>query len=394
MISYVRPRAWIEYDFRAVAPSLVEAKAAILSLRTIPHQRSWVEKLQQLELKREVAGTSRIEGAEFTERELDAALRETPDQLLTRSQRQAHAALKTYEWIAKIPDDRPLDAELICEVHLRIITGADDDHGAPGRLRERDENVNFGAPRHRGAEGGVECREAFSLLTTAIKRAFLDHDPLLTALAAHYHLAAIHPFLDGNGRTARGIEALMLQRAGLRDTCFIAMSNYYYDEKTAYLKALADVRANNDLTPFLVFGLTGVAIQSKRLLAEIQHEVSRELYRNLMYSLFKRLRTPKRRVIAKRQIEILNLLLDTGVLELAQVIRRTESVYSTLKNPTKALIRDLNELLSLRAIHFEHAAQGGYVFTVRLEWPTEITETAFFEEMRTLPRAKTHSFLR
>lgn len=51
----------------------------------------------------------------------------------------------------------------------------------------------------------------------------------------------MHPFLDGNGRTARAVEALMLQRAGLRDALFIAMSNYYYDEKTVYLAALAEV---------------------------------------------------------------------------------------------------------------------------------------------------------
>ena len=59
---------------------------------------------------------------------------------------------------------------------------------------------------------------------------FRGHDILIQALAAHYHFAAMHPFLDGNGRTARALEALMLGGAGLRDTCFIAMSNYYYEE--------------------------------------------------------------------------------------------------------------------------------------------------------------------
>ena len=57
----------------------MEAKAAILSLQTVPYQRRWVEALQDIELKREVAGTSRIEGAEFTEQELDLAFQETPE---------------------------------------------------------------------------------------------------------------------------------------------------------------------------------------------------------------------------------------------------------------------------------------------------------------------------
>ena len=57
----------------------------------------------------------------------------------------------------------------------------------------------------------------------------------------------MHPFLDGNGRTARALEALMLQRTGLRDTLFIAMSNYYYEHKINYLNALNDTRATGTI---------------------------------------------------------------------------------------------------------------------------------------------------
>lgn len=394
MIRYQLPSAWIRYSATAVVAELVEAKSAVLSLRTIPYQRAWVERLQQLELKREVAGTSRIEGADFTERELDAAMKETPEQLVTRSQRQAHAAVQTYRWIARLPDDRPLDASLICEIHRRIVTGADDDHCPPGVLRRRDENLNFGQPRHRGVEGGEECETAFTRLDRAIQHEFPAHDCLIQALAAHYHLAAMHPFLDGNGRTARVLEAILLQRAGLRDTCFIAMSNYYYEEKNSYLTALSDVRANDhDLTPFLVFGLKGIALQSRRLLAEIQHQISRELFRNLMYDLFNRLRTPRKRVIAKRQIEVLKLLLDVEWMGLEEIIQRTGRAYESLKNPRKAQYRDLNDLLRLKALKAEKMPTNGFQFGIRLEWPTEITETAFFEKLKSLPKAKIYSFL-
>jgi hypothetical protein len=75
-----------------------------------------------MQLKRGVAGTSKIEGADFTDHELDVALRPNvrPEELLTRSQRQAHSAVQTYRWIATVPDDRPVDGGLICEVHRRI----------------------------------------------------------------------------------------------------------------------------------------------------------------------------------------------------------------------------------------------------------------------------------
>ena len=67
-VSYETPRQWILFDLTAVQVELLGAKAAMLALTQIPYQRSWAEELQQIQLKREVAGTSRIEGAEFTEK--------------------------------------------------------------------------------------------------------------------------------------------------------------------------------------------------------------------------------------------------------------------------------------------------------------------------------------
>lgn len=395
VVRYVLPSSMIRYDPVALASELVEAKASVLALRSIPYQRAWVDELQKMELKREVAGTSRIEGAQFTEKELELALKQTPEEALNRSQRQARAAVNTYRWIAVVPPDRPVNGQLITEIHRRIVTGADDDHCMPGRLRQRDENVTFGIPLHRGAEGGDECREAFERLCRAIETEYAAHDPLIQALASHYQLAAMHPFGDGNGRTARALEALLLQRSGLRDACFIAMSNYYYEEKAAYLAALNAARSGeHDLTPFLKFGLRGIASQSGRLLEEIRHHVARGLYRNVMFDLFTRLKTRRTRVIAERQIEILKLLLKHESMELSELIEKSVTHYTSLKSPRKALIRDLNGLLGLRAIQAAAGADGTHRISVRLEWPTEITESKFFEYVNALPRARTHQFLR
>ena len=390
-ILYTLPSQWLRYDARALVDVLTDAKAGVLSLTTMPIQRGWVEELQAIQLKREVAGTSRIEGADFTENELEEALQETPEQLLTRSQRQAHAAVKTYRWIASLADDRPMSADLIRKIHAFIVTGADDDHCPPGILRGKDQNVVFGRPRHRGVEGGAECERAFASLMKAVQQEFPQHDLLIQALALHYHFAALHPFLDGNGRTARAVEALMLQRAGLRDSLFIAMSNYYYDEKEAYLATLKEVRERgHDLTPFLHFGLKGIAQQCQRLFREIRRNVSKALYRNVMHDLFKRLESDRKRVLAKRQLKILEVLLERDSLELEQLVNAVDRHYFQLKNPMKALIRDVNQLISLRAITAEKSETGKYRIRLRLEWATEITETAFFEAVKRFPQAKTY----
>ena len=395
MIKYGAPRHWIHYDQQAIFTALVDAKAKVAALTSLPYQRRWVEELQAIQLKREIAGTSRIEGADFTERELEAALSETPDELFTRSQRQARAAVKAYGWIARLPSDWPVDADLIKHIHRLIVTDADDDHCPPGQLRQKDQNVIFGAPRHRGVEGGTECAVAFAQLVKAAQGPYQEHDPLIQALALHYHFAAMHPFLDGNGRTARALEALMLQRAGLRDALFIAMSNYYYDEKNTYLAKLAEVRQrNHDLTAFLAFGLRGIALQCERLSAEIRPQVSKALFRDVMSDLFGRLQSKRKRVIAQRQVEILKLLLREDSMELGDLITATRPLYGELKKPAHALVRDLRQLEHLTAVVFRHDAKNDHWWVdLRLEWPTEITQTAFFERVKNFPKAKTSLLL-
>jgi Fic family protein len=393
MIKYELPQNWIWYDHLALINELVEAKAAVKSLTTIPFQRGWAQALQELQLKREVAGTSKIEGADFTEKELDAALAVAPGELITRSQKQARAAVETYRWIARLQDDRPITAELIRDVHRRIVTGADDDHCTPGDIRARDQNVIFGSPAHRGAEGGPECERAFSGLAEAVQHEYKGHDLLIQALALHYHFAAIHPFLDGNGRTARALEALTLQRAGLKDVLFIAMSNYYYDEKTEYLATLGKVRASgHDLTSFLRFGLRGIAVQCTRLFSEIRTNIAKEIYLNLMDDLFNRLWSPRKRIIARRQSEILKLLLKEDEMEYRELVKATVGVgmYDALGNPGKAFARDLNYLLELGAVHVIEG-QEPLRIRINLEWPAEITESRFFEITRDFPKAKPHS---
>lgn len=394
IIRYRIPRNWIAYDRTAIFQELMAAKAGILALTQIPYQRSWADELQKMQLKREVAGTSRIEGAEFTEKELDAAMRETPEQLETRSQKQAAAAVATYRWIAKLESDRPVDEALIREVHRRLVSGCDDDHCVPGQLRARDQNVTFGAPRHRGAEGGRECEAALRGLVAAAGGPFREHDPLVQALALHYHFAAMHPFLDGNGRTARALEALMLQRTGLRDTLFIAMSNYYYEQKVGYLNALNATRAAaHDLTSFLKFALKGIESQCRRLFGEIRQQVAKALYRNTVTDLFGRLKSPRKRVVSARHVQLLNLLLDEEELTLAALTERTRYLFN-VRNPYKALVRDLNYLLSLGAIAVKRLPdKAGYLISINLDWPTKITETEFFQRVKAMPKGKVYGFL-
>ncbi len=232
-----------------------------------------------------------------------------------------------------------------------------------------------------------------------MQKEYKQHDPLIQALALHYHFGALHPFQDGNGRTARVLEALMLQRAGLKNSLFIAMSNYYYEEKRTYLQALADVRAQgNNLTAFIKFGLKGIALQATRLLTMIRNEVSKQLFRNLMHELFARLESTRKRVIVKRQLVLLDQLLDADErVEWTKLIESNIEHYASRRIPIQALVRDVNKLSSLGAIRVTKEEPAPkkitYFITVNLDWPSTITETEFFNRIEQMPKSKTSGFL-
>ena len=384
---FVVPQRWIRYDAVALLDLLIQAKTAGGVLNRMPFLPQWIEQVHEEQLRLEAAATSRIEGAEFTQREQDEAL--APDASarsdFTRSQRQLRSADATYRWLRSQSREQPVTPEFILNIHRRIVTGCDDDRCQPGGLRPDGWNLTFGTPRCRGVEGGRSCRAAFEALGSAIAREFQGHDRIIQAMAAHYHIGAMHPFGDGNGRTARALEAFMLRGAGVNNVVMVSLSNYYYDRKEEYLAALSETRRNgHDLTPFLRFGLQGVAERCNAVAESIVANHRRTLFREFARSLFGRLRSPRRRVLAERHLRMLDILLAGDSLGTSEFLTRAFVHYQGLKFPANALGRDLGALLGLEAI-----ALDAERIRVNLDWPQQFSESALLEKYENMPSAAT-----
>ena len=78
-------------------------------------------------------------------------------------------------------------------------------------------------------------------------------DPLIRMAAAHYQFEAIHPFTDGNGRTGRVLNLLMLVQTGLLDQPVLYLSGYIIRHKSDYYRLLLAVTRENDWEPWLLF---------------------------------------------------------------------------------------------------------------------------------------------
>ena len=391
---YAPPHRWIHYDQAAVFDRLVEAKTAAGMLQRLPYLHQWVEEVHQEQLRLEAAGTSRIEGAEFTPEEEDEAL--APGAAartdLTYSQRQLRAAEDAYRWIGSQPTDRPMDRALALEVHRRIVTGCEDGHCEPGALRRQGNNVIFGSPQCRGTEGGDDCRDVFNALCQAVAGEFRQHDGIIQALAAHYHIGAMHPFGDGNGRTARAVEAFMLRHAGVNDRVMVSLSNYYYEHKEEYLAALFESRqSGHDLTPFLRFALKAVTERCNAVASQILVNHKKVLFREFARALFGQLLSPRRRALAVRQLQILEILLDGGSISLPDFVVRVLEHYRSLKYPGRALTRDLGKLVDLKAVTLTkdrlEVSLAESRLEVNLEWPQQFSQAELLERYENMPSA-------
>ncbi len=85
-------------------------------------------------------------------------------------------------------------------------------------------------------------------------------NPVLLAGIVHYEIARIHPFIDGNGRTARLFAATILYLSGFDHRRLFALDDYYDRDRNAYYSALKTVdKQTQDLTKWLEYFTDGVA---------------------------------------------------------------------------------------------------------------------------------------
>ena len=83
-------------------------------------------------------------------------------------------------------------------------------------------------------------------------------DPLIRMAVAHYQFEAIHPFADGNGRTGRVLNQLMLVEQGLLDLPVLYLSRYIIGNKADYYRLLLSVTRDATWEKWILYMLAGV----------------------------------------------------------------------------------------------------------------------------------------
>jgi Fic family protein len=89
---------------------------------------------------------------------------------------------------------------------------------------------------------------------------------VLVAGVSQFQFVHIHPFIDGNGRTARLLSTLILYKTGYDFKRLFTISEYYDKDRPSYYQAIQSARKNNmDMTLWLEYFVEGLQTQMKEI---------------------------------------------------------------------------------------------------------------------------------
>ena len=94
-------------------------------------------------------------------------------------------------------------------------------------------------------------------------------NPIILAGIIHYEFVRIHPFVDGNGRTARALATLMLLLNDFDIKGYFSLDEYYNQDRQSYYAALQSADKSRDLTEWLEYFSTGFLVS----LTSVKNEI-------------------------------------------------------------------------------------------------------------------------
>lgn len=284
----------VEIETPAVMRRLVTASRALAELKgagnLIPDQAILINSipLQEARLSSEIENIVTTQDALFKA----AALPESQADPATREVLRYRTALRLgYE----IVQQRDIDIDLLIELCTTL-------RNRPATLRDQESVLIVDANRDAAVYTPPRGRERIVALLrnlTAFLQEPSDLDPLLKMAIAHYQFEAIHPFVDGNGRTGRIVNLLALLRAGLLDIPVLYLSRYIIQHKQEYYRRLRAVTEQGDWEGWLLYMLAAVEEMALWTTERIR------AIRDLMDETAERCRAEMRRGYSKELIELI-----------------------------------------------------------------------------------------
>lgn len=252
-----------EFETLEVLKACIEARAALAELKQaallIPNQTMLINTLVLLEAK----DSSEIENIVTTTDKLFQFAQSTQqaDPATHEALRYRAALYRGFRSLSQ----RPLSTATAVEICQAIKATSIDVRKIPGTqlVNERSGAIIYTPP-----VGEVLLRDMLAQWERFI-HADSQLDPLVRMAVAHYQFEAIHPFIDGNGRTGRIINILLLIERGLLQLPILYLSRYIIQHKIDYYRLLLAVTRDGDWQAWIVFMLNAVEQSARWSTAKI-----------------------------------------------------------------------------------------------------------------------------
>jgi Fic family protein len=336
------------------------------AMAEIPILPEAASRLEEEVIIKSIFGTAAIEGNPLTEERVAQLLAAPGGQ--ARMRRAEREILNLKEAYAHIRENKaadggyPLSEDAVKRLHRLITQGIDYKDNTPGAYR--NEPVRVGDQAHGGVhvppKNLADIRPLMGVFCSWMNSREIMELPVKSrAVLAHYHLAVIHPFGNGNGRTARALEGLVLASGGVRYLP-AAMSNFYYRNIDDYYRAFSDTLGHprHEITSFLEFAYRGMIESLRDIREKIGQAVRRLTVRQHCHDL------RRRKKLTQRQHDLLTLLLEQGrPFTLGDLMARDPFVVLYRRVSERTARRDLKKLEEMGLLA---GGNGSYRLNLRL----------------------------
>lgn len=374
---YEDSHPWLSYklDLRRALPrlwiALGEAQSKCRHIAGVPLQPKFADEMHRIFLARGLLATTAIEGNTLTEQEVrdriekKGALPPSREYLGKEIDNILVACNAMLENV-KARQLVPLSVDLLKTLNARVLRELKlDAQVVPGQLRKHSVGVGpyLGAPAE-------DCEYLLQKLCD-----WLNSDDfagpaedaviygLIKSIVAHVYLAWIHPFGDGNGRTARLLEVKFLLEAGVPSAAAHLLSNHYNQTRTEYYRQLdLTSKSSGDLIPFIQYAVSGFVDQLREQIRMIQEQQLQVSWINFVHEVF----GPQKSAAHRRQLAIVLAMSRRGGFVKTTEIRLLDPQIAAelARKTTKTVTRDLNRLKRMDLI--EASPEGHRAKTERM----------------------------
>ena len=207
----------------------------------------------------EAIASSQMEGASTTRKVAKDMLRKE----LRPQNKSQQMILNNYHTIRQLVEEKEeiLELPMLLDVHQSITSNTLDDAQDEGRLRQTDDifvvdaitgSVAHTPPTHTEIEELLQ--DLFDFANDKYESGFIH--PIVKGIILHFMLAWIHPFSDGNGRTARSLVYWYMLKKDYWMTEFLSISRVIYKNKKKYERMFLYTEEDGmDMTYFIFHNL-------------------------------------------------------------------------------------------------------------------------------------------